>query len=113
MGANNFNKTMIGKFETAGTAYRLAKEEAQYEFGHDNYNGSISTCNFFELVKDHPRYNTKDFWSWVDAKKEKFEKRDCIAVEITGTSFTKMKNEAGLHGKRGIKAFLFFGLAAC
>ena len=112
MGACNFNIVKIGKFETAGTAYRQAKEEAEYESGHDGYNGTISTCNNLVIEKNAPRYNTKNFWDWVNKKQESLNKRECVAVEITGTQFNNLKLNEGLHGKRGIKAFYLFGLAA-
>ena len=44
MGANSFSQLEVGKYKTAGEAYRAAKQEAEWEDGHDPYNGTISTC---------------------------------------------------------------------
>lgn len=43
MGAHNFEDTAVGK--TIGEAYGRACYEAEYEYGHEAYNGTISTTN--------------------------------------------------------------------
>lgn len=45
MGATDFAVTAFGK--TAADAYRNACEAALYESGHDAYNGTISTTDWF------------------------------------------------------------------
>jgi hypothetical protein len=45
MGASNFG--CIGEGKTMGAAYDNACREATYEYGHDAYNGSISTTRGF------------------------------------------------------------------
>lgn len=50
MGATNFEDIAFGK--TAGHAFRAAYDQAVWEFGHDGYNGTISTVQGFrEFVK--------------------------------------------------------------
>ena len=43
MGACDF--TAVGRGSNASKAYQSAVEEAEYEDGHDPYNGTISTTN--------------------------------------------------------------------
>jgi hypothetical protein len=49
MGACNFNTRAKGK--TAREAYETAVREAQYEYGHDPYNGTISTTGGFKMFR--------------------------------------------------------------
>ena len=44
---------------------------------------------------------------------DKMEKGDCVAVEVKGSILKKLKERWGFKGKRGIKAFYFFGWARC
>ena len=102
----------IGKYKDASEAYdELVKEEI-YENGHNYYNGTISTSGGFRMRKDHPRYGTK---KWKDFYEEtltgtKFSNWNCI--EIKGSFLKHLKEMNGHKGKRNIKAFAFWGLAA-
>lgn len=47
MGAIGFETTATGK--SAKEAYKSAVDDALYEFGHDGYNGTISTTNGYRM----------------------------------------------------------------
>lgn len=48
MGASEFGTTVIA--DTADEAFRLAKDEACYQFGHAGYTGTIAEKNEFTVV---------------------------------------------------------------
>jgi len=102
----------IGRYKSAEEAYNELVEEAEYEYGHDGYNGTISTSDGFFIRKEHPRYGTKKFWKFVDDTMDgtKFSRWNCI--EFKGATLKKAKEESGYKGKKNIKAFFFWGLAA-
>ena len=104
MGACNFMTFAEGK--NASLAFRVAVEEAEFEYGHDYYNGTISTCGLsckvpvvmqkrFTKKAIDRAYNLaeKDGWG------EKWEARaiDCGLVP---------------H-KKGVHMWAFYGWAAC
>lgn len=111
MGACNFGQTEVGKYKNANEAYRAAREEALYDEGHDPYNGTISTCTSLREARNAPRYGTKAFQEFEDKRLDDMSKRDCEFVEIKGAELQKLKGSR-YKGKRGIKAFYFFGWAA-
>ena len=112
MGAHCQQDFVIGRFKDAGEAYNKLVEEAHYEYGHDGYNGTITTSDGFKIVTKHPRYNTNKFWKFVNDTMDgtKWSKWNCI--ELKGATLKKAKEEANLKGKKNIKAFFFWGLAA-
>jgi hypothetical protein len=113
MGACNFGTTSIGKFKDAREAYDTACKEAVEYSGHrDGYNGTISTTRGFKLITTAPKFGTKAFQEWEDKQLDTLQKYGhCIAIEITGKIFNEMKKR-DFSGKKGIKAFYFFGWAA-
>jgi len=113
MGACDFSALEVGRFKSPGEAFHSAVEEAEYEDGHDGYNGTISTCHGFSIANGNPRYGTAAFDKWEDKILSSLDKRDCVCVEITGAVLKRMKERRGYKGKKGIKAFYFFGMAAC
>mgnify|MGYP003146508580 FL=1 len=112
MGAHESNVIKVGRYKSAETAYKSAVEDAHWEHGHSGYNGTISTSSGFRMITNHPRYGTKKFWKFYEDKlyDTKFAKWNCI--EITGSMLKRIKEEEGYKGKRNIKAFYFWGLAA-
>ena len=112
MGAIDQNELAIGRYKNASEAYNSLVETAEYEYGHDGYNGTISTSNGFRMIKKHPRYGTEKFWDFVNATIDntKFDNWNCI--ELKGAALKKAKEYNGYKGKRKIKAFFFWGLAA-
>ena len=102
----------VGRYKNASEAYdQLVKEEI-YEHGHDGYNGTISTAAGFFMREDHPRYGTKKWNDFYEKTLDgtKFSNWNCI--EIKGSFLKKLKEDNGYKGKRNIKAFAFWGLAA-
>jgi hypothetical protein len=99
MGATDF--ITIGSGDSAEVAYREAKRQAQYESGHDSYNGTISTTNGFfmlstpdGLIKEG-KIVRGNLLSFVDENIEKTEKwGNCACISI------------------GEGRYIFFGLAA-
>tara|TARA_R110000824_G_scaffold100738_5_gene239420 strand:- start:6 stop:347 length:342 start_codon:yes stop_codon:yes gene_type:complete len=112
MGAHESNVVKVGRYRDASQAYAEAVKEAEYEQGHDGYNGTISTSNGFIMYTNHPRYGTKKFWKFYDNKLTGTKWKAWNCVEIKGTMLKRIKEEEGYKGKRNIKAFYFWGLAA-
>ena len=112
MGAFDRTDFALGKYKSAREAYNELVEEAEHEYGHDGYNGTISTSDGFKMITEHPRYGTKKFWKFVDKTMDgtKFSAWNCI--EIKGAILKAIKEKEGYKGKRNIKAFFFWGLAA-
>ena len=54
MGATNFSTTKVAK--TPKEAYKKAVKGAEYEHGHDGYNGTISTTNGYYFFDKDPRW---------------------------------------------------------
>jgi len=112
MGAFDRTDFALGRYKSAEEAYNKLVEEAEHEYGHDGYNGTISTSDGFKMITEHPRYGTKKFWKFVDKTMDgtKFSAWNCI--EIKGAVLKAIKEKEGYKGKRNIKAFFFWGLAA-
>ena len=52
------------------------------------------------MITEHPRYNTKKFWKFVDKTMDgtKFSRWNCI--EFKGATLKKAKEESGYKGKK-------------
>lgn len=57
MGANTFEN--LAKAESAEAAFRYCVEEAQYDFGHAGYTGTIAEKDSFVLINE-PKVNSVD-----------------------------------------------------
>jgi len=113
MGACNFDYKTIGKF-TPREAYNDLVEDAEYEDGHDAYNGTISTTDGFSTPRgDVPRFGTKAFQKWEEKQLDKMDKRDCLCVELKGAVLKRYKDRTRFKGKKGVRAYYFFGWASC
>lgn len=113
MGACDFSTLEVGRFKRPGDAFYAAIKEAEYDSGHDPYNGTISTCDDFDIRSDNPRYGTAAFNKWEEKVLSDLCKRECVCVEITGAVLKRLKERRGYKGKKGIRAFYFFGMASC
>lgn len=115
MGATNFSDIQLVKGDLK-EAYRQANEEARDYNGHqDGYSGDIQTCHGVrDYTSSAPRYGTKAFQKWeddmLDNHLQKWE--HAAAVEIKGTMLRKLKEREGLKGRKGYRAFYFFGWGA-
>lgn len=113
MGSSNFGTIQIGKFKDAQEAYREAVNLAVSYYGTNPYNGTISTTSGCIISHNHPKFGTNSFKEWEDKKLDDLSKwGNCIAVEITGKILKELKKKKGLVGKKGIKAYYFFGWAS-
>ena len=112
MGAHESNIIKVGKYRDPNQAYMEAVREAQEYYGKQPYNGTISTSHGFIIRKDNPRYGTKKFWEYyIDTLSgTKFSEWNCI--EIKGTRAKTIKISYGFKGKRNVKVYFFWGLAA-
>jgi hypothetical protein len=100
MGACNFMTSVYA--ETAQDGYNILCDEAAHEYGHNSYNGTISTT--FGFLMD-PRKDTEstDDWSHRITMDPRYEKRDmCACTEATHVE----KND------RGFPLWHFAGWAA-
>ncbi len=115
MGSCQFFTKKIGQYRNARDAFLEAREEAQYEFGHGGYTGTIAEKNDFKMVPvpttktDPTKFaqecfdNSNGFWD------DKWAPAGC--VEVTGSWLTKMRGER-YKGVRNFKVFYFFGWAS-
>lgn len=113
MGSQTFEILTVGRFKSVREAYSHECEEAEYLFGIDCYNGTISTTDGCYRRTDFPRYGTRKFDGWIGKELDKMDKRECRFVELEGAALKKVKERRGYKGKKGIKAFYFYGWAAC
>ena len=112
MGAFDCSDYAIGKYKSAKEAYKELVEKAENQYGWNGYNGTISTSDGFKMVTNHPRFGTKAWDKFEDdtISGTKWKKWNCI--EIKGATAKKWKKQEGFKGRRGIKVFYFWGLAA-
>ncbi len=83
MGAHNFLDQAYGA--TAQEAYKDAVESAIYEYGHDAYNGTISTTNGFTIIPLEPK-ETIDGWASRVLEDEGIRKwEECACVKNPDT----------------------------
>ena len=113
MGACDFSNLEVVKGD-ASDAYNEACEEMNAYNGHqEGYSGDIQTTHGFYMAKGNPRYGTKAFNKWEEKQLNELDKRECLCVEITGANLKRLKERRGLKGRKGYRAFYFFGMAAC
>ena len=112
MGAHHSQDFAIGRYKYAWEAYDELVEEASWQHGRHPYNGTITTSDGFKIITKHPRYGTQKFWKFVEDTMDgtKWSRWNCI--EIKGAMLKRMKEQEGYKGKRNIRAFFFWGLAA-
>ena len=76
-----------------------------------NYTFGLHIPTYFISLNSGP-INNKKFWDFVydTIDNTKFDNWNCI--ELKGAALKKAKEYNGYKGKRNIKAFFFWGLAA-
>lgn len=94
-GAESFIDIAYG--DNARECFDSLVEQAQYEYGHDPYNGTISTQQGFSVLKKEFS-SRKEAESYADETIDDVEKYYCKALKFTE------------NGKTG---FIFYGWAAC
>ena len=101
MGAHNFEHWARGT--TAEDAYNNAVADAQFEEGHNPYNGTISTTNSFVMIPFEPGEEIHQ-WSARVTDDDRISKwGNCGCVEDPDA-------EPNADGE---KRFIFAGWAAC
>lgn len=115
MGASTFYNIAIGRYNTPNEAFLELIDRARYEYGHGGYTGTIAEKDSFRLVPVAKRidpfklveeYINDESGFWAD----KWGPAAC--VEIQNTYLQKLKERRGYKGKKGIKAYIFFGWAS-
>lgn len=66
MGAEEFNVISSGK--NAQEAFNKAVEQAQYDYGHRGYTGTIAEKDSFIMIKPDPGQTIDDLMELVDDK---------------------------------------------
>ena len=79
MGAHNFHDQQYGA--TADEAYREAVESAFYEYGHDPYNGTISTTSGFTLIPLNEGETIEEWADRVIEDERVLKWQDCACVK--------------------------------
>ena len=111
MGACVFSDLVVIKGDARDAFYEAVEEANDYNGHQEGYSGDIQTVSGYRMVKDFPRYGTKKFQEWEDKMLDGMGKRDCVCIELTGTALQKVKPRR-FKGKRGVRAFYFFGWGA-
>lgn len=80
MGASFFRTSQRGR--TLNAAYDSAVEDAVSEYGHDPYNGTISTTTEYGVIDKTKEFKNSKFTiqEFIDSYVEKGDKRQCFAV---------------------------------
>jgi hypothetical protein len=128
MGATNFESIVRGDGLTMEEAYRQAVEQAHYDYGHDPYNGTISTTSgvvldpalegrppltfeeaYIHLGIAHPAPEDATAWWDKDEQPQKWESAWAIplAAEEPKPDRQPWETDASQPG------WLFYGWAAC
>ena len=89
MGATNIHYEASKKqYKSAREAYLSLREEESYEYGHDPYNGTITTCSLEGKISE-----PKDDDAYDEAL-DNVDKRECVYYET-------------------VTHYIFIGWAAC
>jgi hypothetical protein len=93
MGASFFKTSHRGK--SLSDAYKDAKDCAEEEYGHDPYNGTISTTHGVQDVTAYYKASNKPLSEYIDTWVENGLKRDCYAIclEEPKTNTNKIKTQ--------------------
>ena len=109
MGATDFSKFYIGK-KTPQEAFEELSDQARSEYGYDPYNGTISTTDLTSITELPSGMSPQKY---LKAYAEEVDKRECWCVELKRSYLkTAKKRHPEVKGKKGIRAYIFFGLAS-
>lgn len=105
MGACNFIE--FAQAKTAREAFNHLVFEAEYEHGHDHYNGTISTCTMD--IRHEPKVAQKRY-----TKNAINKAYDIAEKDGWGEKYVARIIDCGLVPyKRGVHTWAFYGWAAC
>ncbi|GAG41182.1 unnamed protein product [marine sediment metagenome] len=109
MGACDFSNLYIGT-KTPQEAFNELSDEARSEYGTDSYNGTISTTDLVKVVELPARMGPGKY---VEKYVDEVGKWECWCVELKRSYLQKVKKQyPSLKGKKGIRAYVFFGWAS-
>lgn len=109
MGGCGFSKLYVGK-KTPQEAFDELYDQATSEYGTDPYNGTISTTDLVKVTELPPRMSPEKY---LEKYADEVEKRECWCIEIKRSYLQKLKKHyPHLKGKKGIRAYIFFGVAS-
>lgn len=112
MGATTFQTSIIDRGLTPEAAYKRLVDEALYEYGHDPYNGTISTTDGFVMIDPNGRKIDNVIREITDNESHQVNKwGPAGCIEIKGKALRDWKERAGLKGTRA-RGYVFFGWAA-
>jgi hypothetical protein len=92
MGATRFHESGRGK--SAQEVYSKLVNEAEYENGHDCYNGTISTTAGFHDVTKEWKASKKGLDSYISAMLNDAKKYDCFCICIRNAVENKNKTKS-------------------
>ena len=118
MGSCTFDTYSVGK--SPDDAFENAQRHAEEYYGHqEGYSGQINSKTGFVEVPYHmykgKKNHEKVAWELVDddwaGTDSKWGPAGCM--EIKGQKANRIKKAKGVSGKKGYKAYYFFGWAPC
>jgi hypothetical protein len=89
MGATDFRLTSRGV--SVREAFQDAVEAAEFENGHDSYNGTISTTEYYGDLTDKFKKSGKSINSFIDEFLESCSKHHCYSICIESPEIDKGK----------------------
>ena len=112
MGATDFYNDYIGKATPEEAFSELVQSSRDYE-GKRSYTGSICEKDSFIMKECPPRMDPYDYADSIISDNDKWGPAFC--VEYKGSYLMKIKKQpynSWCKGKKGIRAYLFFGYAS-
>lgn len=115
MGATTFFVKRKGQYQNARQAFIDAVQEAQYEYGHGGYTGTIAEKKSFSIIevpnRKDPYVFAKECLENSEGKfwDAKWGPAACVEVK---NSFLKKERGEYWKAKRNFKVFYFFGWAS-
>jgi len=106
MGACSFvNK---GRGKSMRDVYTDLVDEATSEYGHDSYNGTISTTCGYQDITNEWKASKEDIRTFISKKLEKASKRDCFGVCIAPpkVNSNKIKSQVEHFVEKGTKKWV-------
>ena len=116
MGSESFFITKKGQYKNAEEAFIEAVKEAEYEYGHQRYTGSIAEKDSFRMLEVPPKVDQRVFAEEASENSgdkfwdDKWEPAAC--VEVIGKQLQNARGEKW-KGKRNFHVYYFFGWASC
>lgn len=106
MGASFFRTTYRGK--SLSDAYKSAVQDAEEEYGHDSYNGTISTTDGVTDLTSSYKSSGKSLNDYIDLWVEKGRKRQCLAIciEQPKENTNKTKTQVEHFVEKGTKKWV-------